>query len=73
MGEWLASHGFLIRQYRVVAVKYGLNRCICLNRLRFRKLGVAHSEDRCLGHDIEELKLRAESIVHALMYCIRYR
>ena len=39
---------------------------MCLCRLRFRKLGVAHSEDRHLGRDIEELKLGAESTVHAL-------
>ena len=34
---------------------------------------MAHSEDRRLGHDIEELKLRAESTVHALIYCTSYR
>ena len=34
---------------------------------------MAHSEDRRLGRDIEELKLRAESTVHALIYCTRYR
>ena len=41
---------------------------MCLYRLRFRKLGVVHSEDRHLERDIEELKLRAESTVHALIY-----
>ena len=34
---------------------------------------MAHSEDRCLGCDIEELKLRAESTVYALIYYTRYR
>ena len=32
-----------------------------------------HSEDRRLGRDIEELKLRAESTVHALIYNTGYR
>ena len=34
---------------------------------------MTHSEDRRLGRDIEELKLRAESTVHALIYCTGYR
>ena len=54
-------------------MKYGLNRSMRLCRLRFRKLGVVHSEDRRLGRDIEELKLRAESTVHALIYSSGYR
>ena len=33
---------------------------------------MAHSEDRRLGRDIEELKLRAESTVHALIYSTEY-
>ena len=34
---------------------------------------MTHSEDRRLGCDIEELKLRAESTIHALIYSTRYR